>query len=236
MMKDKQERRKNLGYKYCCRTRWYLIGRRLNFPKGKRVEQDREVSDESALESINPKKLAIQFGLGIGLFLGILAVFGLIYKEQITKLAQWFVSTLGGFGSALAFFLTDAIVIPVPPDPALAFALIGGQSYFTVLLWAGTGSLLGGITGFGIGRLISKTRLFKKMMSGQGAKAYDLVEKYGAAGLAMASLTPIPYSAGSWASGALGMRFRIFVTVSMLRYLRVAIYLFLFKLGVVTLM
>ena len=62
----------------------------------------------------------------------------------------------------------------------------------------------------------------------------ELVRRYGAYALALTALTPLPYSLGCWACGALKMRFSLFLWVSLLRIPRVAGYLALIYFGLLT--
>jgi membrane protein YqaA with SNARE-associated domain len=52
--------------------------------------------------------------------------------------------------------------------------------------------------------------------------------------VAIAAITPLPYSLSAWAAGAVHMRFATFFAVSLSRVLRVAGALYLIQLGLLT--
>jgi membrane protein YqaA with SNARE-associated domain len=189
---------------------------------------------ESALSQINAGRLVLQLVVALVAFFLVLAILAQVYREPLLAAAAWFVSTLGGLGVSLAFFFTDALPIPIPPDPVFAVAILGGMNAVTAAAWGVAGSLIGGATGYFIGRRLAHTRLFARLLAGRSRAAYEAVEKYGALGLAITALTPIPYWAGAWAAGALGMPLGRFALVSLLRIPRIAGYVALMYFGVMT--
>ena len=117
-----------------------------------------------------------------------------------------------------------------PPDAFLLAGHVAGLPFWQVAVSASIGSIVGGTVGFLTIRKISnypsvRARLKKKMRSGEA-----LIAKYGVSALALAALTPLPYSLICWVCGAMGMRLSTFLLVSLLRIPRVCAYLFFFKL------
>ena len=85
------------------------------------------------------------------------------------------------------------------------------------------------------GRLLAGTRWFEAR-SGRGVqRARSLFERYGAWALALAAVSPLPYSLLAWASGGLGLPLRRFLLVSLLRIPRGAGYLWAIEWGLVEL-
>lgn len=161
---------------------------------------------------------------------------GLLYffKEPLKEVSHGFVDALGGFGVALGFFLPDAFTIPLPNDAFTLFGVLGGLGFWECVLWGSVGSLVGGSVGFLIGRGLRRTRFLKRLMATKGREMNDLVRRYGPIAVAVAALTPLPYSLSCWAAGALDMRYGIFILVSLLRPFRVALYLWLLQEGILS--
>jgi len=155
------------------------------------------------------------------------------FKEPLTAASRLFVDIFGAFGVGLGFYVVDAFTIPIPNDSFTAAALLGGAPFGAVVAWGGGGSLLGGVTAWLIGVALRKTAWLKSFMDRRGAEATALVRKYGAIALAFAAMTPIPYSVAAYACGAWGMPLRLFVLVSLLRPVRVALYAAAILLGLV---
>ncbi|MCB9749879.1 MAG: VTT domain-containing protein [Myxococcales bacterium] len=184
-------------------------------------------------QSISPQRIILNLVLGMMAFTLIIAAIGFWLAEPLRAVAALFVAHLGATGVMLGFFFPDGFTIPLPPDAFSALGLAGGLGFWTVVLWSSVGSVLGGATGFTIGRRLSKTRWFRrKINKGNGAAVHELIERFGALGLAIAASTPLPYSIGTWAAGTTRMTYTQFFLISIpLRSVRVAFMLWLVELG-----
>jgi membrane protein YqaA with SNARE-associated domain len=162
------------------------------------------------------------------------ALVGYFLREPFVALSEAFVETLGGPGVALGCFLPDAFTVPVPSDLFTTFGVAGGMSFSAVVLWATLGSLAGGTTGFFVGTRLKRMRSVARFLSARPDQVERLVRRYGPWALAVAALTPIPYSLACWAAGATNMELRTFLLVSQLRFVRYAAFLYLIQLGLVS--
>jgi membrane protein YqaA with SNARE-associated domain len=156
-----------------------------------------------------------------------------LFRDPLRDFAKTFVENFEGVGVAVGFFIPDAFTIPLPNDAFTVLGLLGGMPFWTVVMWGTIGSITGGSVGWLIGRRLSKTRWFKRIMEKRGAEMTALVDKYGTAALLTAALTPLPYSLACWATGAGGMGYWKFLAISSARVVRVALYLYLIDAGVV---
>ena len=154
-----------------------------------------------------------------------------LWRDELVALGGVFVRELGLMGLFLGFFLPDALPVPLPHDVFSGLCLIGGVSFPVIVAVASTASLCGGSVGFMIGRRLSHTGWFQRIMTKHGADAHALVLRYGAVAVAIGALTPLPYFIVCWAAGALDMRYTRFLGWSLLRIPRVAGYLLLVQLG-----
>lgn len=162
------------------------------------------------------------------------ALVGALFQEELVAASEAFVAMFGGLGVVAGFWMADAAPMPFPPDAFTAFALFGGMPFWEVAALGSVGSVLGGMTGWSIGRWLSRTRAYRRVMDRHGATAERLLARYGDATLVAAILTPLPYSLTSWACGALGMPLGRFTAWSLVRSVRVAGYLWLVQLGFVS--
>ena len=152
-------------------------------------------------------------------------------SDPLVALAERFIAVLGPPGIALGFFLPDAFTLPIPNDAFSFFGLIGGVPFWTCCMWACIGTLSGGTTGFFLGRKLSNTNAFRRMMARRGREVKLLVERHGVIALLCAAITPIPYSIACWSAGACEIKFSTFFLVSLSRIPRVAFYLWLMEQG-----
>jgi len=176
--------------------------------------------------------LLISLGLGIIVLTLIFATVGYFFREPVLAFASSFVQKLGGLGVAIGFFIPDAFTVPLPNDAFSVLGLAGGLGFVEVAIWSTAGSVAGGSTGFLIGRRLSKTAWYQRVMAKRGLQVQDLINRYGGIGLALAALTPLPYSLASWAAGTSPLRYWHFLLISVpFRAIRVTSVLWLFSLG-----
>lgn len=168
---------------------------------------------------------------GIVLFLALVGLVGWLCYEPIVAFARAFVAEVGGFGVFLGFFVPDALTIFAAQDAFSAIGLLGGIPFWEVVCWATAGSLCGGSIAWWIGLRLSEHPRFQAWLSRRGARLRVLIERYGIAALAIAAVTPIPYSLGCYTAGAGGISFGRFFAISLVRFPRIAFYLWLVQLG-----
>lgn len=200
-------------------------------PNGQPVSA-RLTPEETATVSLGLRGLILKLAVGLALFLGALFTVGYAWRAELLAVSRWFVEWLGGPGVAVGFMVPDALTLPIPQDAFLAFALVGGLPFWTIVAWGTLGSLVGGSLGFALGRGLQRTRWYRRMVRRRGMDAERLVRRYGGRAVALGAITPIPYSLMCWSAGALGMKFIPFLGISLLRVVRVAGYLWLIQLGV----
>ncbi len=193
----------------------------------------REKPDPSApaLDIMSPRRLIVSSIVVIALMVALVAAAGMWLRDPLMRVSRQFVESFGGVGVALGYFIPDAFAVPLPNDLAPVLARAGGMGFLEVTLWATGGSLAGGAVGYWIGRSLRTTRYMKRMLQRRGGAAQEAIDRYGAWAVAIAALTPIPYSIFVWAAGAGKMPFKTFLLISQLRWLRVAGYLYLIQLG-----
>lgn len=200
-----------------------------------RPEGDDDAPD-APVEPLNldARKLGLQV-LGVGVaFTALIVTLGAMLWEPVHALSEGFVEYLGGPGLFMGFFFPDAFSVPLPVDIFTTFGLLGGLSFVEVVAWASAGSLTGGYVGYHVGGWLRRFEWFKRFYGKRAEEMDQLVTRYGAYALAATALTPLPYSLGCWAAGALKMPMSTFVLVSLLRIPRVAGYLTLIHFGLVT--
>ena len=191
----------------------------------------KEKHDEAQEPELNFRALIMKFIVGVVVMMGALGLLGLFFKDPLLELSAGFVDRLGGPGVALGFFVGDAFTLPVPHEAFNTFGLMGGLGFWTVVFWASAGSITGAQLGYLIGRKLSHTRLFARMIGKRGEQMRLLAIRYGVFFLVLGALTPLAFSVCVWTVAALGMRYRIFLAVTMLRIPRVMFYTWLIQLG-----
>ncbi|MEZ4450739.1 MAG: VTT domain-containing protein [Nannocystaceae bacterium] len=191
-----------------------------------------ETAEPNAPPALQPVKVLVSLGLAVAGLMLLVAVLGYFFREPLLKFADLFVKTFGGPGVAIGFLLPDAFTVPIPNDAFSALGLAGGLSFVEVCAWATLGSVLGGSIGFLIGRRLAQAEWYRRVMRRRGAEVQHLIDRYGGVGLAIAAITPLPYSLASWAAGTSPLPYGRFLAISLpLRALRVVGALWLLRAG-----
>lgn len=196
-------------------------------------ETESEIRDVSV--QIDYKGLLIKTLIGFVVLLAILALVGQLCKEPITKFSQGYVNKLGWVGVFFGYLSIAAFLIPFPDDAFSAFGLVGGMTYSTVVLAGSMGSITGGVIGYYVGDSLKHTRWYTRLMIRYGKEVKGIIHQYGAIGLVVAALTPLPYSPATWVCGAAGMPFKQFFVISFYcRIIKTALYVWLIQVGVLS--
>jgi len=175
------------------------------------------------------KRIMIQTIVAIVALIVGLGVLSYLFRPEMELLSRRFIDWSGLWGVGLGFMLPDALTLPIPPDTFLVAGYLGGLEFWSMTLVAGLGSVLGGTLGYLMIRALSSRPSVRGWLQSKIERGVGFMERYGLLALALAALTPLPYSLVCWACGATGVRPVPFVLVSLLRVPRVAIYLLLIE-------
>lgn len=187
-------------------------------------------------EEINYRKLLIQTMLGLLSLTAVFIILGLVFKEQMEAFSKIFVDQYGAFAVYLGFFITAVCPIPLPDHALSVFAMIGGLNFWVNVGISTLGSIMGGVVAYYLGKLLKHTAIYAKLMKRYKTQSEHLINKYGAWGLAIATLTPIPDSPVSWVCGALDLSFKKFFWLYLVcRFIKITYFLWFIKLGLLAL-
>ncbi len=156
---------------------------------------------------------------------------GLFFREPLVAAGEAFVDVAGIYGVFAAFLVLDTVWLPIPHDTFSGLALLGGLDFWSITLAGGCGSVVGGSLAFALSQKLGRSVWFMEVMYGRGQRARLIVARWGAWGVALGALTPLPYSLCAWIAGTFQMRWLPFLGVSLLRFPRVAFYLWLMQIG-----
>jgi undecaprenyl-diphosphatase len=131
------------------------------------------------------------------------------------------VQFLDGFGliglSILLF--SEAIINPIPPETLFWPMLIADGTFygsFVLTIIATSSSVLGAIIGYWIG-IRGGRPLIERFASQNTVRRLEvLTERYGAGGIFIAAVSPIPYKVFGWLAGMGKMDLRLFIGAGIL--------------------
>lgn len=165
----------------------------------------------------------------MGFFLLLFTIILFFIKDYYLLIGQWVTEHLGFFGVGLFVYITDTFILPITADIIFPFVL----SYRAVplIIMLSLASALGGISGYWIGRLLGHLNFIKRISSSFNRDGEHLVNLYGGWAIAIAAITPIPYSTVCWIAGMLKVNPYVVALASLARFPRMIIYYLLIKGG-----
>ena len=128
---------------------------------------------------------------------------------------QPFIDWADGFGLlGLALVsASEAALQPIPPDVLVIPMVIEADNIFAItliVLVATLSSVFGAFIGYAIGYYGGVPILERFVSSSNVNRLNNLIKKYGATGVFIAAVSPIPYKALAWIAGAGQMDLRLF--------------------------
>lgn len=162
-----------------------------------------------------------------------LITFGLIALGirlmRTTKVQQYpfmpkLYEVMGYRGVALFVYLVDTFIVPLTVDVVWPF-VVSWPAWKAILIM-GIPSALGGFSGYGIGRLIHLIPNIRSWtethIQGKNGK---LIQQYGAFGVFLGGLTPIPFTTVCWLAGIFRIDAkRVLAACFVSRLLRMSLY------------
>jgi len=140
---------------------------------------------------------------------------------------EQFVLNFGVQGVALYVFIVEMLMFPLSVDFIWAFVM--SWNPLQAILVMGTSSVAGALGAYLVGRLVGLIPPIKRwVMKVSGTHAEELITKYGVWGIVISGLTPLPYSTICTVAGVIKLKPHLFFLGSLIRYVRMAIYYFIF--------
>lgn len=171
----------------------------------------------------------------IGIPLTLLLVWAEFHAVRKTGLADSFVvrwlASSGKWAVVFYAFLCDLFISPLTVD--LLWPFVTDWPFGEAALVIGLASALGGIGGYGIGRLLDRVPCVSRLAGRFKQAAWgSVIVHYGAWGVFLGALTPIPFTTVCWTAGILHVDFRRTVVACIIgRLLRMALYLALVQMA-----
>lgn len=162
-------------------------------------------------------------------FVGAIGLASVLFQEQLNGVAHLLHQRLGVAGLCLIIFVCDSLTAPLPPDVVLVIVAKSDlrAHAWTLVLVFGLVSIVAGNCGYWLGKRLQGWPRVARWLVRAGAKPRALVERYGRRGVALAALTPIPFSITCILAGLLDMPHARFWPVTLLRIPRFYLYFIL---------
>lgn len=140
-------------------------------------------------------------------------------------------STFGLSGLAVAVLLIDAIPTPLSYVPFMLLALEGGLDFMAVFLASASASYTAGLLGYTKGRLVGMPERVEHWMAEKHPQARELIVRYGAWGIVLVGILPVPLALGTLTGGALRVPAHLAAAALLVRLPKTFLYLLMIESG-----
>lgn len=178
-------------------------------------------------EPLALRTLLWRLALGLFMLLLVVGALGVLFRDPVERVAEWFVAEFGLLGIFLVVTVVDAL--PLTHEPILLLGYSGGLGFWQVWAAASAGSVMSGVLAWSLGGWLSRFEIVQRQLARYRIDVF--LRRYGGWAVAVAAITPFPYSVATWASGAARMPFLPLFLGALARLPKVLIYLSLIALG-----
>jgi len=157
--------------------------------------------------------------LALVALVAVLGVSGALWEAQLVVAANFIYRHIGLPGLLLIIFLADSIIMPFPPDVVLVILAKTWvhEHWLVVMPLVGLLSVVAGNVAWLLGTKVGQTARVTRWFGRFRRMHEALVRRYGPWAVALAALTPVPFSVTSWTVGILHLPWRDFGWVTLLR-------------------
>ena len=195
--------------------------------------QSGDLKDNDGKARLDWHKAAIAGVISLIIFFSIFLL-GLhtIGGDRYQRVVSYFDQHFGLQTVFLYVLVVDTLILPLSPD--FVFPIVAGMDPLMPILTIGLASAIGGMISFGIGILLDKIKFIRKLTEKANAKWGPYIKAYGIPFIMIASIFPLPFSTICTAAGAVGLDWKKALPCCFLRIVRSAIYFFLFRAGLMS--
>ena len=131
----------------------------------------------------------------------LIAAGALFLKEPLVELSDWVVARLGLAGMTLLICAGDALSIPVPIDALLFAAATSGPPSILEALALCAASVVAGAIAYHVGPQLARIGWVGRRVEAWRPTGDALFRRWGGWAVAVAAVSPIPYSIVCWLAG-----------------------------------
>ena len=185
-------------------------------------------SGSTSPEPLDPKALVrrslILLAIAVVITLGLLP-----FSGPISRLGRLLGDAVGLPGVFLYVYVVDTLIVPATLD--VLWPMLAHLDALMVLSIVCLASILGGFTGYLIGRQLNYLKFVARLSETVTRQYGSLVRVWGVWGVVVAGITPVPFSTVSWAAGALRLHPGLYLLGALSRIPRIVVPFLLVRAG-----
>jgi membrane protein YqaA with SNARE-associated domain len=132
---------------------------------------------------------------------------------------------MGNLGIFIFVYLVDTFIVPMTVD--VIYPLVTSWPVWKIMVVLGTASFFGGISGYWIGRLLSRIKFINNLIEKIVGTHKEFIEVHGAWAVVLGAISPLPYSTICWAAGIAKVDNHKIILACLARYLRMIVYYYI---------
>mmetsp|Transcript_39176 Transcript_39176/g.73032 ORF Transcript_39176/g.73032 Transcript_39176/m.73032 type:complete len:245 (-) Transcript_39176:88-822(-) len=151
-------------------------------------------------------------------------------KEAVHYWSTRLMKSIGLPGLFMAVLVGDGVPQPLPYVPLIYIAVQAAVPKVEVFAVCATGSYFAAVAGYGAGFVLVKMECYQKALHRLSAAQPwlpDLMQRKGAAGVALAALMPIPLAVATWTAGSFRVNFPQFLVAAAFRMPKILVFVLL---------
>jgi membrane protein YqaA with SNARE-associated domain len=172
---------------------------------------------EKEIADLQPKRFLVQSILGIGGFILLIIVLGILFKPYIEDVGRMMVEDMGYVGMFFATIVLDTFWLPASPDVLLLFSIAGDMDPMWTLITVMIGSIIGGHIAYFLGMWIGHRKFVKKVMGRNYDRGVYLAQRYGMWAVVLGAAAPPPFSLTCWFAGMFNLKYKLFLYATLWR-------------------
>lgn len=177
------------------------------------------------------RKLAWQSAGIMALLFFVVAAIAFFFREPIGTLALLTVEYLGPIGIFFGVLAADGLTFPIPPTSYMFVTAAADAPVLPAVTAACIASLFGGSLAYFVGPFLTRVPILGRRIEFFRPRGQDLFDRWGLWTIAVAAITPVPFSIACWFAGIYRMPYRKFLAISLIRAPRMLAYYAIFALG-----
>jgi len=176
-------------------------------------------------------RLILKTVIGLAALVGISYLCGVVLREPIEFAGQQALDRFGYIGLACGAIFTDSSPLPMTNEPLVMLAVGAGRPGNEVFAVVSAASVCAGLVGHTAGRTVGNHTALGGWIRRRYPGFERFMVRYGAYGVAVCALLPIPFALSTWSAGMMRVALWKVALASLVRIPKTAFYVWLIVQG-----
>ncbi len=176
-------------------------------------------------------RLIFKAVVGLLVLLALSYAIGRFLQEPITVAGTAVLDRFGMVGLFLSVIVTDASPLPMTNEPLAILAISADRPANLVFAVISVASVCAGLVGYTCGRIAGEATALGAFLRRRYPGFTGFMTRYGAYGVAICALLPIPFALSTWTAGMTRVAVHKVAAASLVRIPKTAFYVWLIHVG-----